>query len=159
MEAKLQDQQSMLDLIRALAQARVDHVNLSEEYDIAYRAFKEAHKELRESKEVAASRAAVLDSLVRTRAAEAYEANPNIGKKPFPGIGIRVSIHADVDFDPKTALDWAKKHDMCLALDSKAFSTLCANESTRPDFVTFEESEIVTVTITTDLSQAIAEVH
>jgi hypothetical protein len=63
-------------------------------------------------------------------------------------MGVQTATSALV-YDAAEALEWAKAHDMALALDKKAFETI-AKASPLP-FVTVEES--VTVTLPTDTTK------
>jgi hypothetical protein len=58
-------------------------------------------------------------------------------KKLNGGIGIREVTN--INYDEKDAFDWAKKHELCLKLDKKAFEKLAKNQDI--DFVK-EEKEI-----------------
>jgi hypothetical protein len=57
-------------------------------------------------------------------------------KKITHGIGVR--IVKELVYEPEKALQWAKHHDMCLNLDTKAFETLAKTQSM--DFVTILET-------------------
>lgn len=61
-------------------------------------------------------------------------------KKLYGGVGIRVMTK--FVYDENTAFDWAKKHDLCLKLDSKAFDKVAKAQEI--DFVEKEEKTTVT---------------
>lgn len=99
-----------------------------------------------------------LETAIKTNAAEAYieaiKTDPNTPKKLFKGLTITRGEKVAYKYDPCDALEYAKKHDMCLKLDTEAFENLCAIPSTRPKFVV---TEIVTTTgarIDSDLRKA-----
>jgi hypothetical protein len=58
-----------------------------------------------------------------------------------------------LNYDGADALSWAKEHDMCLALDAKAFEGICKADSTRPAFVEASEASTTTVRLATDLAK------
>lgn len=97
-----------------------------------------------------------LEGEIRADAVTAYQCNPEIGKKPYPGIGIRVHITKTPIYDNAVALQWAREHDICLQLDATAFEMLCET-NTCPEFVVIEEETKVSATIATDLSRVIEE--
>ena len=86
---------------------------------------------------------------LRVMAVEAYEATGN--KKPGPGVAIREVLK--MDYDPIVALDWAKKHDLCLTLDRKNFEDLAKRRAGDLDFVEYRnEAQAI---ISTDLGKAL----
>lgn len=96
-----------------------------------------------------------LETNIKSAASYAYVDNPRIGKKPFPGVGIRQHIYNAPQYPADKALAWAKQHDMCLQLDTVGFEKLCEAESTRPDFVVMVEETKTIATIATDLAKAL----
>lgn len=121
-------------------------------YEIAAAALKAKQEELDatlapmlEAKKQAQDTITTIEQNVRELALEAFAADPS-NKKPGPGVGIRVVKR--YDYEPTTALAWAKEHGLCLALDSKKFTEICKTDA-RPEFVT--ELEELTATIATDL--------
>lgn len=89
---------------------------------------------------------AALEAYLREQALAHFAATGD--KQPFNYLGIRVTT--GYAYAPDQALEWGKKHGLCLSLDAKAFKDLCKADSTRPAFVTVEE--VPTATIATDLS-------
>lgn len=61
-------------------------------------------------------------------------------KKLYGGIGIRET--SDMVYDESVALEWAKKHQMCLALDAKSFKSIAKAQPL--DFVTIQNKITVT---------------
>ena len=69
-----------------------------------------------------------------------YEYEINDLKKLLGGLGIRVGV--GLDYASEDALEWAKKHDLCLSLDRKAFEGLAKTQ----DIDCVSKSEKITVT-------------
>lgn len=143
------------ELVATLASVRNQHAIRKQTNREMLDAFTAQHVSDFEAEKQLAQQVSNLESLVKSEAVTAYSADPAIGKKPFPGIGIRVAEKRDVQYNIASALGWAKSHDMCLSLDTKAFETICENESTRPDFVVVVVDEVVSATIATDLSKVL----
>lgn len=74
-------------------------------------------------------------------------------KRPAPGVSIREST--DLEYSQTDALAWAKKHDLALALDKKAFEKIVDAMQDRPRFVCV--IPVVTATIATDLAKALQD--
>lgn len=68
------------------------------------------------------------------------EFNKSGEKKLLGGVGIREGT--SISYDAAKALEWAKKHDMCLTLDSKAFEKIAKVQNI--DFV--EQQKVIQVT-------------
>lgn len=93
------------------------------------------------------------ERLIKSAALDRF-INDETDKMPFAGVGIRV--HRAYDFDRADALKWAQEHKLALipeSLDEKAFTEICKNDSTRPDFVTVKT--VASVTIAADLSKCL----
>lgn len=61
------------------------------------------------------------DKEVRAAIVEAYLANPE-SKTVAPGLSVRVNT--SLKYDVAKALEWAKEHQLALALDKKAFEAI-----------------------------------
>ena len=61
-------------------------------------------------------------------------------KKLIGGLGIRIGTN--LNYDTKTALNWATEHNMCLTLDKKNFDKIAKTQEM--DFV--KKEEIISVT-------------
>ena len=160
MEASIQTQTpTMLEQIRQLEQLRRDYdAQRTSNYEILMKA-KEQHVAGFQRESELARQVVALETFIKAEAAAAFNSDPTIGKKPFPGVGIRVSDIQTPRYDIPMALAWAKKHDMCLSLDTKAFEALCEQDSTRPDFVVIERDTRIVATIATDLTKALEGVQ
>ncbi len=73
---------------------------------------------------------AALAARVETEAAlrEAMVAEYANTKNKQLGYGLSVRVNKRLDYDAKDALAWAKQHQLCLALDKKAFEKIAAVE-------------------------------
>ena len=71
------------------------------------------------------------------------------GDKKFGQIGIRISTK--YEFEDSVALDWAKKHDLCLSLDKVAFKKQLKVQPL--EFV--KVHEVPTATIPTEIKEEI----
>lgn len=94
-----------------------------------------------------------LESRIREMVVEIYTANPEGGKKPVPGVGIRVSKRAIYDRE--------KARQYCLdnlpglmELNTAKFEKMATAELYPFDFVSIEE--FITATISGDLSEYLA---
>ena len=67
-----------------------------------------------------------------------YEHTGN--KKLIGGLGIRIGTN--LNYDTKTALNWATEHNMCLTLDKKNFEKIAKTQEI--DFV--KKDEVISVT-------------
>ena len=72
----------------------------------------------------------LLESEIRAAAQEQYV----LDKQKHPCPGLNIAVETGYEFDANTALAWAKDHQLCLVLDTKAFEALCKTTS-RPPFV------------------------
>lgn len=86
---------------------------------------------VREASDAAHAQAESEENL-RTLALSLYRANP---KNRLVAPGVEVKLFTVTSYDPQQALEWAKTHGLCLALDKRAFDTLAKADSTRPEFV------------------------
>lgn len=87
------------------------------------------------------------ESLEREIREEAINKFKQTGEKKFGQIGIRITTK--YGYDEIDALTWAKKHDLCLALDKTAFKKQLKVQPL--DFVKVEE--IPTATIPTEIKE------
>lgn len=85
-----------------------------------------------------------VESEIRKEAIERYN---ETGEKKFGMVGIRIT--SKYDYDELAALNWAKSHDLCLALDKTAFKKQMKVQPL--DFVTI--SEVPTATIPTEIKE------
>jgi hypothetical protein len=84
--------------------------------------------------------AAIKDKQLRDATIDAYKANPT-SKTVAAGLSVR--INTSLNYDAAKALEWAKAHDLALALDKKAFETIAKAQAI--DFV--ETVEIPTAVV------------
>lgn len=84
--------------------------------------------------------AAIKDRQLRDATINAYKANPT-SKTVAAGLSVR--INTSLNYDAAKALEWAKAHDLALALDKKAFETIAKAQAI--DFV--ETVEIPTAVV------------
>lgn len=77
---------------------------------------------------------------IREMACALYANNPSV-KKFESGVAIRVN--KTLLYDPSKALEWAKEHGMCLALDKKEFESVA--KATEIDFVAVEDKVTPTI--------------
>ena len=80
----------------------------------------------------------LIKNTIKKAALEEYQETSE--KKLLGGIGIRVT--EDLIFNRSEALDWAKKHELCLQLDSKAFKKFAKIQPLK--FVEKKEKVMVT---------------
>ncbi len=97
-------------------------------------AFATTHAELIASVAKAKTDLEIAEEALRTEAIATYEKTG--AKKIADGVGVR--LVKELVYKPDDALQWAKHHDMCLALDVKAFETLAKTQ--RLDFVAILEA-------------------
>lgn len=138
----------MIEMIRELHEARVKAAELKAAWHEITNAFECEHAAEIDAIGAAAARVSDLEYQIKTATVTTYlrDRSAKDAKKPYPGCGVRVVKR--YNYEPTEALNWAKEHSMCLALDSKKFTELCRG-SARPDFVAEEED--VTATIAPDL--------
>lgn len=122
-----------------LASMRANYEAVKAVRDIKLAAFKEAHANIFEAVDATAEQVKEREAQVRAEAVEIY--NDYGDKTPVDGIEIKVSHVRTYNYDPATALNWAKKKELCLLLDKKGFEDVCANDSLRPEFVEVCESD------------------
>ncbi|KKN31861.1 hypothetical protein LCGC14_0819850 [marine sediment metagenome] len=89
------------------------------------------------------------EEALREAGLKEYEATKN--KKPFPGVGIRVSEKPLYSFE--MALAWAQEHHLALSLDKNVFEGIVSNMDIKPSFVVMEKK--TTATIATDLGKVL----
>jgi hypothetical protein len=137
--------------------ARMTYATVSAELEAFKEAvlkqFSEDHAELMKTVTTQQQYVADLDQAIRKTTMAHFEADPSKNKAPFPGVGIRVAT--DYIYEADDALNWAKEHRLCLALDAKAFKGVCKSDSTRPAFV--EIAEVPIATIATDLGPVLGK--
>lgn len=91
-----------------------------------------------------------LNSKIRAATIELYNANPEGGKKPAPGVGIRIVKRAK--YDPLEARKYClEKLPGLMDLNKEKFEKMATSGLYPFDFVTIEE--FVTATIASDLSE------
>src|SRR3990167_3587102 len=72
------------------------------------------------------------ENTLRSQAVDEFKFGDNAGdKNPTPGLEIK--LFQEIRYDPKEAFDWAKTHDLALALDVKAFEKIA--KTSQLDFV------------------------
>lgn len=158
MEVVLQTEQEKKEsaisiMLRELAEVRAEKERLTARSNELLKAVYDANPEHFKAEQDAKIEIGNLELAIKQAVVNAYNTDPTIGKKPFTGVGIRVSETTDIQYDRDYAMAWAKAHDMCLTLDTQAFESLCENKSTRPDFVVVVLGEKVGATIDRDLSK------
>jgi hypothetical protein len=141
------DERTLPELVHQAHQARLAVKLTAGVVEAELQAWAESHKGITEAANAAKDHLGVVEGALRSAIIADYERTGN--KQPADGCGIRVS--GQYNYDEKVALSWAADHGLCLKLDTKAFGDICKAESTRPDFVSAEET--VTATIATDLSK------
>jgi hypothetical protein len=132
-----------------VADARINYQDLADIYASHKRAFDEQWAELAGYVADAKADLQAAEDELRTAGLAHYAANPDSKKLPC-GLGVRVA--SALRYEPKLALDWAVSHNMCLALDKKAFETVA--KATAIDFV--ETVESVTVTLPSDTGKLLS---
>jgi hypothetical protein len=115
--------------------------------------FRKANADLYSLEEGMAEAVKLIETEARRLAIDFYDNIDDSSKQVAPGCSIAISLRDNFTYDAATALAWAKSHDMCLALDAKAFEGLCKTESMRPVFVEAEESSTTTVRLAADLAK------
>lgn len=96
------------------------HAKLKEELDLSYKQFELTLSDKIEAKKNFETLIEQLKEDIKVEAIAEFEQTQN--KKLAGGIGIREM--KNIVYDEVEALNWAKKHQLCLALDKKAFETL-----------------------------------
>lgn len=137
----------------ALRDLRENATKANSQVTAARKRFEEENAVALESAKQLAGMVATFEGVVRQYAVSRYQADPQIGKAPFAGVGIGAGT--EIAYSAKEALAWAIEHKQCLALNTKEFNDLCKIASLRPAFVT--ETEKITAKIATDLAKALAE--
>jgi len=130
---------TMKEMVDELKTQRVELEDAKEEYKSEMIKFDEDHKKLIEKKIELQKSMSDLVINIQTAALKEYKETEN--KKPYPGIGIRVI--PKLEYDEGNAMAWAKKHDLALCLDKRAFENLA---KTQPfDFVKIKDNPKVTI--------------
>lgn len=106
--------------VRRTHEARGGYAVLQEALSKARVSFDEANAKLIGLVSQAASAVQTEERVLRELTLQRYEQTGD--KRPSPGVGIR--IVKKVDYDPATALSWAKANDLALVLDKKAFEKI-----------------------------------
>lgn len=154
MEAKLQELSAMglSELLQLLKEAREARDEARTVISILEEKFRECNADIYDTKARLDQEVSDLEAKVRDQAVTAF--NETGSKEPSPGV--KIALTTSYDYDPFTALDWAKEHQLCLKpalLDNKAFESLCKSDSTRPEFVGVIETPAAR--IATDLGKAL----
>lgn len=94
-----------------------------------------ANAELLTEHDAIIDKAGEVETQLRAAVVESYQANP-ASKTVAPGLSVR--INTSLKYDAAKALQWAKSHDLALALDKKAFEAIAKAQSI--DFVEVVET-------------------
>ena len=135
--------------IRQVAAQRHLVCQLTDEYDRERKAWQESHAELCESYDTAKADLMEQEQTLRDTVVPVYQQTGN--KAPAPGVGVR--IITELAYEPAQALDWAKSHEMALALDKRAFESIAKVQCL--EFV--RRVMVPQATIATNLDKALAE--
>ncbi len=124
--------------IDSLADLLVDENTLKEKIEVKRKEFDDANFELLQNYVEIRQRIIDEKGEISAEAIQEFEASGE--KKLYGGIGIRVMTK--LLYEETEAFDWAKEHDLCLKLDSKAFDKVAKAQEI--DFVEKEEKATVT---------------
>lgn len=102
-------------------------------------AFKRDNAELIATLDEAEKQVPEADAALRNAVIEAYR---ETGEKQIMQ-GFSVRVNRKPVYDPGVALDWAKTHQFCLALDKKAFEKLATVQDI--PFVSYEETPVAVI--------------
>ena len=116
-------------LIRDLAETEENLGEKEEKYKEEKKAFEDRTESVKKEIDRLRDKKEDLRAEVADKTAEEFKTS---GRKKFPG-GIKVQERRKLEYDRDKAFEWAKDHDMCLKLDTKAFEKTA--ESVKPDFV------------------------
>ena len=147
---------SIPDMLRDLAEARREKADLACELKEAKQLWEREHADMIAAASGCSATVTAMEAALKAAIVAHYNTDPGKNKKPFAGVGIRVSTKTTFAYDADEALAWAKQHDMCLALDRTAFETVAG--TIKAEWLSATESEDVSATIATDLDKALAEV-
>lgn len=131
--------------------------SLDEKREAVVAQFALENVELIDQVNAATSSLADYEKAVRASAAEVFKLTPDADKKKSICPGVTITESEVYNYETPSAFDWAVDHKMCLALDDKAFKTLCKNASTRPDFVAVDTK--LSTRVDTDLGIAVSKIN
>ncbi len=140
----------MIEKLRELHGLRNDYRALTERKAALLKAFQVAHAVLWSEVEKAQAQVAALEDSIRAETIRAFQETGN--KAPWPGVGIRE--RSRLDYDPALALNWAREHNIALALDRKLFEQ-AVKIVALPSFVTAKVD--LQATIAQDLGPYVQE--
>ena len=140
---------TMRELAQALYEARSYLGGADFELQNSKREWESKNRQLIDKVELAKKRLAEADGKLRAFALAEWG---RMGEKAL-GSGVNIRVETRLGYDPVTALLWAKKHDMALSLDKKAFEGLAKASVPPLDFV--KQVEVATVTVAQDLAKVL----
>ncbi len=161
MEAILSiEELSAMNRLRIIAELRNAEAEARAAYSAARQsvldAFDAEHKEEAENLAALSSELQAQTNALKEMVTAEYESNPEHVKSALGQLRwLREEFRKQFEFDAQQAFDWAKAKGICLSFDAKAFRDLCKSDSNRPAFVGVGET--ITVTLATDLNEALKE--
>ena len=139
--------ETLKPLVVRLAEARKRAEKFRDELAFDRIAWEKAHGELIEAVTQTAKEVQDLEQDIRQKAVIAYNATGDRA----PTAGVEVKIMHLIDYDPISALDWARTHGIALRLDDKEFKALA--KASTIEFVRYYEQPVAQ--IATDLAKAL----
>ncbi len=133
----------MKEKLLKLKEFRKMHLKFGADYAEKLTEFRDTNKKLLESIENAGQTVEELETSIRDETIDIY--NKTGEKKQEFGLGIRVLTK--LEYSQITAFEWAKEHDMALALNKKVFEKLA--KTTDIKFVV--KTEVPSATIPTKI--------
>ena len=125
--------QEIQEQIEVVVEVRFRNNVVSDTISASRAKWEEENKELLSDAALIKERQSIEEGKLRELTLQAYAETGN--KKPAVGVGIREVIK--LEYDSKTAYDWAIQHTIALKLDVSAFEKMAKISSeTRPAFVT-----------------------
>ena len=128
-----------IELIKKLDELRTEKRSADETYKTVEAEFLEENNWVIETRKVLALEISETEVEIRKLAVQEYMETKE--KKLAFGIGIRVV--KKLDYDNEQALNWAKHHELALALDKKAFEKIVKVDP--PSFVEISEEAQATI--------------
>lgn len=150
--------QEVTDTLRALHEARTELKTITDslhESKIAmFNAWEEANRDDLKLQAALRDEIARLENAARSLAVAAYRLTGN--KAPYPGLNVKIT--KQIAYDHAKAFAWAKEHNLCLKLDTRAMDDQVKAMIKRggyPDWIT--TSKTPAGTISTDLGKVLEE--
>lgn len=142
-------QDAIREAVLTLLKARQDYTQSAGVLDMSRRLWEEENARLISQAKETADLRDIAERQLRDLAVQLYEDSGD--KHPGPGVAIRLMTR--LSYDDRQALEWAKKNNLALALNKRAFESIA--ETMELPFVKISKEP--QATIAQDLAAALAE--